>query len=271
MSRMEARWWIAAAFANEDEARVAVPRVGSLAINRSEMWVANAKTASAKRFADEEGIQYTTDGSGLERWLFDRGFASSYAKELAEELSRGRWILTINGRGDAPAVIAALKSAGARIPQSTDSSADTREVRIPLRREQLDVATYVVHDAEVSVHKEIITEIHRFEVPVVREELVIQRYPAGVTEPSIERIVLQHEQLRLTKRTVVDEEVVVRRERSYVDQHIEQALRAETVRIQTVGDVPLHVDGDASGLLLSSSGTTSSSVASDEGKTVRNV
>src|SRR5260370_40210811 len=53
------------------------------------------------------------------------------------------------------------------------------EAHIPLREEQLNVEKQRVQKGEVRVHKEVVTEQQRIDVPVSHEEGVIEHLPAS--------------------------------------------------------------------------------------------
>src|SRR5512135_1621593 len=89
-------------------------------------------------------------------------------------------------------------------------------VRIQLREEELLAHKQLVETGEVRVRKEVVTEHRTMEVPVQREEVVIERQaPTG--EPAASdirpgeeiRIPVRKEQVTVEKRPVVKEEVTI--------------------------------------------------------------
>jgi uncharacterized protein (TIGR02271 family) len=85
---------------------------------------------------------------------------------------------------------------------------------IQLQEEQLRANKERVNTGEVEVRKEVHTEHKRLDVPVEREEVVIERRPAGgraTGDMKAEeiRIPVKEERVRVTKEPVVKEEVTV--------------------------------------------------------------
>ena len=99
---------------------------------------------------------------------------------------------------------------------STDASRGDAQNDIQLLGEVLRVHKDRVNRGEVRIRKEVITETQTVQVPVTREELVIERHAAGenatptgsIGETEV-RIPLSEEQASVEKSTVVREEVSV--------------------------------------------------------------
>src|SRR3954462_5525132 len=97
---------------------------------------------------------------------------------------------------------------------STESTAG--EHRIQLRGEILRTYKERVQRGEVRLRKDVITENQSVQVPVTREELVVERVPASGeanardigTDQEV-RIPLSEERVRVEKRPVINEEVRV--------------------------------------------------------------
>jgi uncharacterized protein (TIGR02271 family) len=120
----------------------------------------------------------------------------------------------------------------------SSTSGDKAEQRIQLLGEELDVRKERVQKGEVRVRKEAVTETQHLEVPVTREELIIDRYPAGqsdttgtVENESEMRIPLSEEQVRVEKRPVVRDEVVVGKRNVDDIQKVSEDVRREELRI----------------------------------------
>jgi uncharacterized protein (TIGR02271 family) len=102
--------------------------------------------------------------------------------------------------------------------EARDAIRDAYERTIQLRRERLNVEKEQVQRGEAHIRKEVITEHQTIEVPVQREELVIERRqvnevaPGGLTDDPTQRdirIPLKEERVNVSKETVVEEEVSV--------------------------------------------------------------
>ena len=143
--------------------------------------------------------------------------------------------------------------------------AAARDARIVLSEEQLAIGKRQVQAGEVSIGKRVETEHVRESVPVMREEVTIERHPisadaatAGdlsIGEDSIsvrlmreevvaEKRVVPTEEVVLNKRAVTEERVVeedLRRERAVID---DSAIRADADRLSS-RDATIDVDRDA--------------------------
>jgi uncharacterized protein (TIGR02271 family) len=114
------------------------------------------------------------------------------------------------------------------------------EARIPVREEELE-AQKRTREGAVDIHKEVYTETERMEVPVQKEDVVVERVPVDETraadvggkafqEEDI-RIPLKEEEVEVIKRPVVKEEVRVRKETSTENQEVSGEVRKEKVKI----------------------------------------
>ena len=123
--------------------------------------------------------------------------------------------------------------------------------RIRLHEEELHAHTQFVETGEVRVRKEVVTEYRTIEVPVQREEVVIERYaPTGEPDSmpdlgpgEVIRIPVRVEQIIVEKRPVVKEEVTVGKR---VVRDLEQVggqVRKEKVRVERDGAVDIHDHG----------------------------
>jgi uncharacterized protein (TIGR02271 family) len=115
--------------------------------------------------------------------------------------------------------------------------------RIQVREEELQAHKQLVEAGAVRVRKEVITEHRTLEVPVQREEMVIERQaPTG--EPIEEiRIPVSEEQVTVEKRPVVKEEVTVGKRVVQGTERVSGEVRKEVVRVEREGDVDLHGNG----------------------------
>jgi len=116
----------------------------------------------------------------------------------------------------------------------------TGHQRIQLLGEVLRVQKERISRGEVRVRKEIITEQQTVQVPVTREELVIERIPvSGATAVAGEigqdaeiRIPLTEERATLDKHTVVREEVAVGKRAIEDVQEVGGAVRHEELNVE---------------------------------------
>jgi uncharacterized protein (TIGR02271 family) len=141
----------------------------------------------------------------------------------------------------------------ADVPRS-DVRAGREDTSVELREEKLQARTQEVQTGEVAVGKDVVTERQQIEVPVTREEVVIERRPAGgrpsgepIGEGEVLRVPVHEEEVHLDKETVVYEEVGVGTRDVHETERVGGEVRREEVRIDREGDVTLHGDG-ASGV-----------------------
>jgi len=149
-----------------------------------------------------------------------------------------------------------MGSMGQGLAQRDDLVAgDTQEdsQRIELREEQLDVEKERVEAGEVRVRKEVVTEQRNLEVPVTREEVVVERHAVSGDQPASGainegeeiRIPLMEEEVRAKKTPVVREEIEVRKRKIEDTQHVSGTVHREEARIESEGDTQVAQTGEA--------------------------
>jgi uncharacterized protein (TIGR02271 family) len=139
---------------------------------------------------------------------------------------------------------------GAATGRDVSDVSDVSGERLELREEELDVTTERVQTGEVRVHKEVVTEQRNVEVPVSREEVVIERRPVAGREASGDldetdeiRIPVSEEQVRVDKRPVVREEVSVGKREIRDTEEVSETVRREEARIESEGDTGVRLAG----------------------------
>jgi uncharacterized protein (TIGR02271 family) len=118
-----------------------------------------------------------------------------------------------------------------------------------VREERLHAHTRPVEAGEVRVRKEVRTEHQTIDVPVEREEVVVERRPATgrasgdtIHEGEEIRIPVREEQVVVDKETVVKEEVAVGKRTVRDTERVSGEVRKEDVRIEREGDVDVRGD-----------------------------
>ena len=121
---------------------------------------------------------------------------------------------------------------------STDDSA-----KLSLRKEELSIAKSNIQKGEVELSKEIVEEQKSIDVPVSREEVVIERRTldnevsnSSITSEEPVRIPVSEEQVSVNKLTVITGEISAHKRTVEDSQHIEQTLKREEARINTTGN-----------------------------------
>ncbi|CAM3766261.1 YsnF/AvaK domain-containing protein [Mesobacillus thioparans] len=113
----------------------------------------------------------------------------------------------------------------------------TDEQTLKLREEQLDVSKERVQAGEVEVHKEVVEDQQKVNIPVTREEVYIEKREVNEavsgTDATIEddetiRVPIMEEKVEVTKKPVVSEELVIgKREVTDTEQVVESVKREE--------------------------------------------
>ena len=123
--------------------------------------------------------------------------------------------------------------------------------RIQVREDELQAHKQPVEAGEVRVRKEAVTEHRRMEVPVQREEVVIERQALAGEHPSASdigpgeeiRVPVSAEQVTVEKRPVVKEEVTVGKRAVQDTERVGGEVRKEEVHVERGGDVDVRESG----------------------------
>ena len=185
--------------------------------------------------------------------MFYQVFAAYRAAELAMQIQQQMlrlwvdpWLMAMaaaagSGRTE-PVQTMPNRRSGNREPLDAQSKSTraAEGARIPVREEELQAHKRRVETGAVRVRKEVVTEHRTIEVPVQREEMVIERRaPTG--EPIEEiRIPVSEEQVTVEKRPVVTEEVTVGKRVVAGTERVGGEVRREEVRVEREGDVDVR-------------------------------
>jgi uncharacterized protein (TIGR02271 family) len=138
---------------------------------------------------------------------------------------------------------------GTKETEDIDRKPNLDDDTIQLKEEKLDVNTHDVTTGEVDIHKHVVNDTETVEVPVKREEIVIERKP--VTDPYSQgtdenleddtiTIPIKEEQVDVSKHTVVREEVGIHKEEHEDVEKVTEDVSREELDIDTSGDV--HIE-----------------------------
>ncbi len=121
------------------------------------------------------------------------------------------------------------------------TSPTEEEARIPLREEELE-AEKTRREGEVRLHKVVHTEMKHLSVPVQKEEVVIERVPAdeasaheggaGAFREDETRIPIMEEEVEVSKRPVVKEEIRARKQTQTEQRDVSAEVRKEDIRVE---------------------------------------
>ncbi|MGH4123590.1 MAG: YsnF/AvaK domain-containing protein [Clostridium sp.] len=125
-----------------------------------------------------------------------------------------------------------------------DTSADVANIR--LRKEELDIAKSSVHKGDVEFGKEIIEEQKSIDVPVMREEVVIERKSLNneasdspITQEQTIKIPVSEEKVAVDKHTVVTSEISAHKRSIEGTEHIDETLKREEARVNKIGNADI--------------------------------
>lgn len=162
-----------------------------------------------------------------------------------EDIAAGKIVITVKDyKAQNEAVVENDRTQN--MPDPTDTL-NTNNENIQLKEEQLDVNTHDVTTGEVDIHKHVVNDTKTVEVPVKREEIVIERKPVNaeasdnISDDSLEdetiTIPLKEEQIDVNKHTVVREEVGIHKKEHEDMKQVTEEVSREELDINTKGDV----------------------------------
>jgi len=217
--------------------------------------------------------------AGLIGALAGAGLSDEEATYYHGEFEAGRTIVTVTADGRCDDACGILRNHGAYDMSSRASAASgaasgstthgtahatstspramtgRESDTIQVKDERLHAEKQPVETGEVRVRKEVHVENKHIDVPVQREEVVIERTPMhgraaaeGITADDIRegeeiRIPVREEQVNVGKETVVTEEVKVGKRTVQDTEHVSGQVRKEDVHIEREGNVDVQTHG----------------------------
>jgi uncharacterized protein (TIGR02271 family) len=224
-------------------------------------------------FSKDE-IRYSVHkgGSGITNSLANLGLPEDEATFYNGEFESGRTVVVVNtsdrqqeasqilyrdggydyasrsGRTSGTSSYANAATTG----QATDYNTEAGQ-NIQLREEQLRANKQSVETGAVGLRKEVVSEQQSFDVPVNREEVVIERHAASgqpsdtpIGEGETYRVPVREEQVTVDKQAVVREEVSLGKRQVQDSQRVSDTVRREEARVERQGDV--NIQGDDTGV-----------------------
>ena len=179
-----------------------------------------------------------TQTNPLSGRLIERGLPEYTAKQCEAEINKGKIILLVDTNG-------AYDNSSY---QTYEESQAPRAVR--LHEEQLEVIKERVQVGELQVHKEIVEEQRTVHVPLLREEVYVERRPvfdgkvdgSPFSEDEMIRIPIIEERLEVTKTPVVVEEVIVGKRKIQETKHVQDTIKKEEARIERSAPSALNAE-----------------------------
>ncbi len=196
----------------------------------------------------------------MERDGGDTG-ASAYASPGIDDMATGAYAAPAMGATaasyedvEATQVMPASVSPNTRDYSRTGTAQPQGAQSVELHEEVLSAHKDKVQTGEVTLHKEIITETKSIDVPVRREEVVIERHAvsgaaaAGSFDTQTEevlRVPVMEEQVVVQKNAVVTEEISLGKREVTETQHVTDTVRREEAYIENPDSVDVLERGAA--------------------------
>jgi uncharacterized protein (TIGR02271 family) len=121
-----------------------------------------------------------------------------------------------------------------------------------LREEELRARKDMVEAGEVELRKDVVTEEKTLDVPVTREEVVVERHPVAprpsdrpLGESQTIEVPVREERVELEKQPVVYEEVEVGKQQVQDTERVSGTIRREQAHLEREGDVTVREAGRA--------------------------
>ena len=186
------------------------------------------------------------------------GVPEEEARYYDGEFRAGRTIVTVRADGRYSEAQSILRRSGAydvenrRLEAAGGPRASTVADdggRVELREEVLQPRTEPVESGAVRIEKDVVTEPRTVDVPVTREEVVVERRPVEprpserpISEGESIRVPVREEHVSLDKETVVTEEVEVGKRPVTETERVSGTVRREEARVEREGDVDVRGD-----------------------------
>jgi len=199
--------------------------------------------------------------AGLAGFLIGLGVPEEDTRFYEKEVKAGRILVTVKAGAKAAEAREILQRNEGYDFQSTQASTAaaggarktaTRDAggadRVEVREEEVNVRKRPVQKGEVKIRKDVVTEHRTLDVPVTREEVVVERKrvsggraSAGRIDAEEEiRIPVREEEVHVEKRPVVKEEVSVGKRRVQDSKRVDTTVRKEKARVESEGKVTVR-------------------------------
>jgi uncharacterized protein (TIGR02271 family) len=192
--------------------------------------------------------------------LVGMGVPEEDAQYFETQLKSGGILVTVDApsrRDEARQILrssgAELDSAAATMTGSGRTATGDDQQRLQLREEELRAQKERVQAGEVRLHKEVVKEKKTIDVPVTREEVVVERHPVTGREASDReigedeeiRIPVMEEEVRVEKTPVVKEEVSLKKRTVAETRKVSDTVKREEAHVEETGDA--HVRSGSPG------------------------
>ncbi|MGG0669649.1 YsnF/AvaK domain-containing protein [Lederbergia citrisecunda] len=138
-----------------------------------------------------------------------------------------------------------------RFDETDQFDRNMQEEKMRLREERLSVDKEEVERGEVTLHKDVVEEEQSFDVPVMREEVYIERRPVNEYDSDVNGFIMQQddesirvpiteERLEVTKKPYVSEEIVVGKRQVEDTETVNETVKREEAHFEQSGEVDVQ-------------------------------
>ncbi len=180
----------------------------------------------------------------LSPWREEQYEGWAQTHDLESEDVRIQPIMEVGETAPKERVTERVAERGERIIEGSDA-------RVPLVEEELQTTKSLKETGRLKIRKVVHTELKHFTIPVMREEIRIERGPATETisseslskdkdlfqEESIS-IPVMEEEVTISKRPVVKEEVHIKKEQVFEQKEISGQVKKEDIEMVEEGQIP---------------------------------
>lgn len=234
---------VVAICATADETMATVNQLTQEGYSREDIMV-YAHKGTTDSFESKEDVRVEKDGQSMwekvkDTFRSDDQAFPDYLEPYMDDIRAGEYAVVVEGyRGRAaaaPEPEPREETPSAYAPHIDRKEADDDTIR--LKEEQLRIDKHEVQTGDVDVSKNIVKEVRTIQVPVEREELVVEKhsFQDGDGESETIRIPLKEEEVEVTKTPVVKEEVSVRKEVTEDVEQISEEVMKERLDVDTQG------------------------------------
>jgi uncharacterized protein (TIGR02271 family) len=166
---------------------------------------------------------------GMASGLMARGIPDFIAKQCEAETAKGKMVLLV----DADSF---FNTAG----NPWEQYENTNETAIHLHEEKLDIQKERVQVGEMQVWKEIVETEQAVRVPLIREEIYVERRPVlegeykegRLQEDEMIRIPIMEERIEVTKKPVIVEEIIIKKRKIEEMKEVKGIIKKEEARLE---------------------------------------
>jgi len=197
----------------------------------------------------------TAVAGGIVGALIGLGIPEEEARYYEGEFKSGRTLVTVKSDTRCDEARSILQRYGAydrstapAARAGTRTEATNAGQTMKVHEEQMHAHKQPVQTGEVKVRKEVHTEHKTLDVPVEREEVVVERHPASgrpvsgseLREGQEIRVPVKEEQVHIEKQPVVKEEVSVGKRTVKDTETVGGTVRKEEVKVEREGDAKMR-------------------------------